>query len=278
MTKKYIGIILFLILFLTPFYLTFAQTSNAGFIPGNIWYSKDPFEEGDKIKIYTLIYNPDSRQLSGTVFFFDKTIFLGSKSFTVAGKGIQDVSIDWTATIGDHTIFGQIQDAKFLTANNIYQNASLSETKTSESKRSVSKKITLNTIGENISDSNTVSNIQNFVKENTPEVVSKTIDTTVSSVEEFREKIGTFSENKKEEVKKEIKIIEDSKITQNSDATKKDTEINPINQNTFLKPFKYAELFALTVFSAVFNNKYIFYGLIVLIIFFVIRYIIRKIF
>src|SRR3989338_5661631 len=48
----------------------YAQSSNAGFVPGNIWYSLDPFLEGDKIKIYTLIFNPDPRELSGTVIFF----------------------------------------------------------------------------------------------------------------------------------------------------------------------------------------------------------------
>ena len=56
-----------------------AQSSNTGFVPGNIWYSKDPFEEGDKVKIYTFIFNPDSRELSGTVIFFDKTVLLGKK-------------------------------------------------------------------------------------------------------------------------------------------------------------------------------------------------------
>jgi len=55
----------------------YAQSSNAGFVPGNIWYSLDPFLEGDKIKIYTLIFNPDPRELSGTVVFFDNSVFLG---------------------------------------------------------------------------------------------------------------------------------------------------------------------------------------------------------
>ena len=51
MVLKRIGIVLFLIFFLLPNHNLRAQDSNAGFVPGNIWYSQDPFEEGDKIKI-----------------------------------------------------------------------------------------------------------------------------------------------------------------------------------------------------------------------------------
>src|ERR1035437_2096929 len=103
MFKKYILILSFLILILFPLYKISAQTSNVGFIPANIWYSKDPFEEGDKIKIYTLVFNPDSRELSGTVLFFDDTVFLGKQDFVVPAKGVKTISIDWTVIAGDHT-------------------------------------------------------------------------------------------------------------------------------------------------------------------------------
>src|SRR3989344_4963797 len=96
--------VLILIVFLLPINKIIAQTSNAGFVPGNIWYSTDPFEEGDKIKIYTLIFNPDARELSGTVIFFDNSIFLGKKDFVAPAKGVKDISIDWTAAAGSHSI------------------------------------------------------------------------------------------------------------------------------------------------------------------------------
>ena len=93
MTQKKFLIFLFLTL-LFPINKISAEIANVGFIPDNIWYSKDPFFEGDKIKIYTLIFNPDGRELSGTVSFFDKTILLGKKDFRVSGNGVKDISID----------------------------------------------------------------------------------------------------------------------------------------------------------------------------------------
>src|SRR5438552_250675 len=104
--------ILVLLFFLMP--VGALAQSNAGFIPSNIWYSKDPFEEGDKIKIYTLIFNPDSRQLSGTVSFFDQDNLLGKKTFTVTAKGVKDIAIDWMATVGSHKIYAKIESAQFL--------------------------------------------------------------------------------------------------------------------------------------------------------------------
>ena len=43
--------------------------------------------------------------------------------------------------------------------------------------------------------------------------------------------------------------------------------------NKFLKPFKYLELFFFTLVSFVFNNKFIFYGIVVAVILLVLRYI-----
>jgi len=293
--KKFINILILLTVLFTPFYITFAQTS-AGFIPGNIWYSKDPFVEGDNIKIYTLIYNPDARQFSGTVFFFDKTTFLGSKDFSVEGKGLKDVSVDWKVTAGDHLIFGQIQNAKFLESNGISEKVTLVEIKTSESNRNVPKTLTADTSNTSQgastdSNSNVISNAGNLISQNTPSIVSDTISniskvatSTISGVENIRNNIGTTTEKQKEKISAEIKNLNSDKIsattkTKKTDSIKTTTPSDTkTEQSTIEKPFKYTQLFALSLFSVIFNNKYIFYGLIVLIIFLLARFLVRKFF
>src|SRR3989338_8628539 len=195
MALKKIGTILFLIFSLLPIQKIFAQDSNAGFVPGNIWYSQDPFEEGDKIKIYTLIFNPDERELSGTVIFFDSSVFLGKKDFTASAKGIKDVSIDWTATVGDHNIFGKIENSRFLVSGEkserTYEDVYLSGNETSKSSRRVNKKIvsvssdtiftniglaaenTGNIVGDYLKNTKEAAGVA--MKENTPSVVIKPI-------------------------------------------------------------------------------------------------------
>ena len=167
MNLKKAGIVLFVVFSLLPIGKVLAQTTNAGFVPQNIWYSIDPFTEGDKIKIYTLIFNPDTRSFSGTVDFFDNNTLLGTKDFNVAGTSAKDVFISWTVTAGDHQIFGQIENAKFLNSNGSYTNISITDNKTSTSSRTVASKIVAQNINNGINSAdqafnNTVNSIQNI--------------------------------------------------------------------------------------------------------------------
>ncbi len=273
MSKKTV-IILFLLFTILPI-KSYAQVSNAGFVPGNIWYSIDPFEEGDKIKIYTLIFNPDERELSGTVVFFDNNIFLGKKDFIALAKGVKDISIDWMATVGAHNIFGKIENAKFLVSKGKYEEVYLAENETSKSSRTVSKKIILKTtnISENpdsIIDSvssigsESIKNIEKVIEEKTPEFITKPVILTTNTIEKLRSDTGTFLKEEKETVQNQIKALNNAKTsgdTENTEASK------------FLKPFKYTELFFFTFLSFIFNNKFIFYIILAFIIFFLLRYI-----
>lgn len=275
---KKVGIVLLLMFALLPIKIH-AQATNAGFVPGNIWYSQDPFEEGDRIKIYTLIFNPDPKELVGTVIFFDNNIFLGKKDFTALAKAVKDVSIDWAVTVGEHKIFGKIENSKFLLSNGKYEEVYLVENKTQESVRTVNKKASLKTSDLNanlssIMDSagnaglDSIKNIEKSIKEKIPDSVSKPLSLTTNTIEILRQDIGTTSEKKKREVKNEIEFL-------NKDQTPNG---GYVEQSKLLKPFKYTELFFLTFASSVFNNKFIFYITLAFIIFFLLTYIWRSVF
>ncbi len=270
MKTKNIVLTLILLFYLFPIGKIFAQIPNVGFIPSNIWYSKDPFEEGDKIKIYTLLYNPDSRELSGNVIFFDNTTLLGQKSFKIASKAVKDLSIDWTVEAGNHTIFAKIENAKFLNSNGSYEEVYLAENKTEESKSNVPKKIITdlpNTISDKIAESTTVvTDVQKIVKDNTPTFITKAVDFTTSSLEDIRANTNTSLEDKKQTVQKEINVLNETKKN------------NTKNTDYILKPFKYLEIFFLTIFAFIFKTKILFFGLIVVILFLILRYIWRLIF
>lgn len=290
MTFKKVGVVLFLMFSLIPFRNAFAQVPNVGFIPANIWYSKDPFVEGDKIKIYTLVYNPDVRELSCTVIFFDSTTLLGTKDIKIAAKSVKDVSIDWTVTAGDHTIFAKIENAKFLISTGKYEEVYLAENKTEESKRSISKKIVAglpDNIINSITDSAVVSNVKELVKNNTPAFVTSAIDLTVSSLENIRTSADTSLTDTKEVVQKQIDTLNATKINTEKDisldgTTKVETVKEKLKStettNLVLKPFKYVELFFLTIFSFIFKNALIFYSLLAIVLFLIIRFIWRLIF
>lgn len=280
MSKRNLKIILLLILFLFPIFKINALSTNAGFVPANIWYSKDPFEEGDKIKIYTLIFNPDGRQLSGMLVFFDKDTLLGTKNFTLAGGSTKDISVNWTVDVGNHNIFAKIQNAKFLLANGKYEDANLVEDKTQESSRTVTKKISINTTNSNTSTNNggvleddTVNNIKKIIGENTPEFITIPIIATTNAVEKFREDVGAMSSDKKSQIQEEIKVLNTASKTDDPYTIDPTSSKPKVNNNVILKPFKYLELFFLSLVSFILNNPIVFYVTMSALIFLIFRYI-----
>ncbi len=274
--KKRIIWALFFVFTIFPLYQIKAAT-NAGFVQANIWYSKDPFEEGDKIKIYTFVFNPDSRELSGTVIFFDKNVMIGKKNFIAPPRSVKDISIDWTAGVGDHTIFAKIEGAKFLLSTGEYEETYIAESQTSNSDRSVSKKIipkvedTTKNTGPKTSTPDQIQNIENFVTDKTPAIISKPIVATANIIDSQREQIGNISTKEKENIKNEINKLNQPNSTAKS--TKPSENPNPV-----LKPWKYVELFFFTLLSFIFNNKLIFYGVFILFSYFIFRFIWRIIF
>lgn len=93
-----------------PAVATATTVENFGFIPSNIWYSKEPFFDGEKIRIYTVIYNSSTQDITGTVIFSDNNAEIGTTDFSIAQGRVQDLWVDWTATAGTHTISALIRN------------------------------------------------------------------------------------------------------------------------------------------------------------------------
>ncbi|MBI3634155.1 MAG: thrombospondin type 3 repeat-containing protein [Candidatus Yonathbacteria bacterium] len=111
---------------------------NAGFIPANIWYSKDPFFAEEKIRIYTIIFNGSAYDLEGTVEFLDNGALVGKTPFSLAGGGrVRDVWIDWKAVSGKHIMTAQITHTTASLAGATKHAIVLDNTETGKSERIV---------------------------------------------------------------------------------------------------------------------------------------------
>jgi len=103
-------IILVLIFTMLPI-LTHGQ-SNAGFLSDNVWYSKDPFFVGDKIRVYSGIFNSSSSDIQGLVEFYKDSEPLGQAEFLVEGGGnLVRVWTDWEAQKGEYIFSAKITKA-----------------------------------------------------------------------------------------------------------------------------------------------------------------------
>lgn len=295
--NKIFGLIFFLILSFLPVLPAEAEMgSNAGFVPANIWYSQDSFGEGDKIKIYTVIFNPDKRELSGVVSFYDDTVLLGKKDFVIPTVGIKDVYIDWTVNLGPHKIFAKITDTKYLVSKGAYEPVVAKENTSEISSYTTYKKIIpdisdikdkVEQVRENVKVP--INSLQEKVLASTPNFVAKPIISSVNFLENWREGQNSVIETKKEKLKSEIEIVkkendqaevlkEENDIPSDTEENDKPKSIGKDFRSSTSTPFKYVELFFLKILSFITNTKVVFYGTLVIILAIFIRILWRKIF
>lgn len=283
--KYVIKIFLFSVLVISCFsFFNFAnaQDSTVNFVKTDIWYSKAKLVEGDKVKIYTAIYNPDSRELSGVVAFYDNGTLLGKKNFIIPGNGVRDVSIDWTVTLGGHSIFAKIEDAKFALPKGKYEQVVLINVETEKDTSIVYKKIIpeidSKAVGEKIENTvdsvvQPVNSVGSKILENTPDFISEPVSDSVNFLESFRIENKTLASIKKEQAKQEVEFSKETKES-NTENINKDNS----SKSSISTPFAYVKLFLFTLLSYILSSKLLFYGLFVVVLMFIIGIIWRKFF
>ncbi len=256
---------------------TAVAPSNVGFIPGNIWYSKDPFFEGDTVTVYTVVSNGGTGLFSGTVEFFDQNVILGKKDFSIAPGLYQTLSISWQVTAGDHAISAQIINANQVVTGVGKQSMVPPRSDTGADKRFVAKKV--NAIvaapGAVISDavSAGLTKTQDFVNSVIPAGVKDSTSSTVGGIDSTR---ASISDSVSNSISDTQKTIDSWKPTTN--VVKGKTIVTPaVVPGAVEKPFTYVKLFFLKLLSLIFSHKWIFYILLVYIIFIILRFIYRKI-
>lgn len=299
-----------LIIFILSFQHSFAAEEtlkNVGFLPSNIWYSKDPFFAGDKIRVYTVIFNGSDSDLEGTVEFYDNSQPIGKSGFSLAGGGrIRDIWIDWTATGGNHTISAKIINPKISAPGEAERPITIANAETGTNERTVdfdinkngiadSKEIVKNTLatGEAIV-LNKIDDVVKKVNEVVPvKPIIEAIKAKVEVVDNFRESQEKKVSSTVIDVKKDLENLKSSEsaIKTDPETPKSSTEQSIKDKNAkdgsgsvkldktiAEKPFKYVYLFFLSILEYILKIKLLFYGLALAIIFFITRLAYRKIF
>ncbi len=268
---------------------SYADTSStAGFIPGQIWYSQDSLVEGETVKIYTALWNGEATSLVAHVEFYDGKTLLGARDVTVPPSEIQDVSISWKVTVGDHAILAKISSSS-TTISGKKQELMLDNNKTEENKTFVqAKAASTDVIKEGIDKAT------DTVKGIIPTSVPAPIAQSFGSIDSVRATTYADISHTKAETQKRIDALNGvTKVTTapidalpKSTTSKKNTTVkNPKKAeqspskplDATEKPIAYVKLFLFSILAFIFGYKLVFYGLIALILFFILRFIYRKI-
>jgi hypothetical protein len=280
-TKLYIGISTVSI-FLTPLFV-FAFATPAGLVDSGIWLSGEP-KANETISVYSAVFNGYDKTLLGTVQFYDYNTLLGEKNFSVLPKSIATLSVSWKVDIGDHKLQARVVNPT-LKASNSDDAIFLDWHKTSELKISVIPETSTRVTKEDSQDkkdgdesliasigdtfSSTVDGIGNFVSDKTPEGIKDTTSSVFDTLETFRIKEADSFALKKEEAKKEYDSLKKDEPASGGSNDKKDDSED--SGGKLQKPLKLLTLAGVSAAKIAFNSPYVFYSLLVIIIFLILR-------
>lgn len=282
--KNKINFFIIVVFFLTFTKLVFADSS--GFIPGQIWYSTSSMEVGDNVDIHTAVWNGESNTVSFKIEFYDHSVILGTKSISVKTKELKDISVPWKITAGNHLISAKIILSQ-INVNGKNEDILLDNNTTITDKKNILVKIPSNNSildGDNkitnvlsTEISNSYVSIEDFRKNN----LSKILDTKNKAKEEIEilnssnKNSNSLSNDKIDISLSDSKIDGDKKIDTNIQSNKIEKTNNTIDGTQ--KPIAYIRLFLFSFLVFVFSSQVVFYLVLCLLVFYIIRFIYRKI-
>jgi hypothetical protein len=251
----------FIIIFLFPFNLSFAKVNDSsGFISDRVWYSKEPLIDGETVNIYTAIWNGEESAISTTVTFYDKKTILGKRDIVLGARELKNVFIPWKVTTGDHLISAKITDS-FSNLSNEKVKILLKNDSTIPDKQFVSVKIS-NTQTASAQGADAVKNEINkkasSVGNMIPENIKKFVIDIFHKIDRFRKEQHAKIDILKDEIKQEL----DNKNNQGE------------NKNDLI--ILYVKFYLCLILSFILASQLLFYGLSILIIFYLFKLIFRR--
>lgn len=273
--KKYLIIFILIFGFSLPMIHVFAYTT--GFIPGQIWYSNSSPKEGENINIYTVVWNGRDSMLKTKVEFYDKNVILGSRDVTILANQSKEVSISWKATSGNHVISAKITSSS-ITSDGKKEIITSDNSQTEENKLFVPVTIS-KANGETATSSDLIKNELNKagskMEDVVPEVIYTPVTNVLDKVDIFRDETAIKIDEVKDQTEKEIDSIKAEKAKNDTSKIKINEKVSV--ENAVENPITYLKFFFLSILSFIFNTEIVFYGIFVVVIFLLLRFIYRKI-
>lgn len=269
--------------FIFNFSFSYAQVKtlkNIGFVQENIWYSKDPFFDGDKIRIYTAVLNASKYDFKGILEFTVAGKSIGKSNFSLVSGAFQVLWADWVAESGNKKIYASITEAKISLPGGVEESVILENSKTGEIETFVDKDTDKDGIpnqldkdddGDNVSDSEEAQKgtnplVQNVAATTTAEKKSKELEKqtipelaevgesakgAIAVVNNFLDEQKEKAEIKKEEIQK--KLGQEESLLKFNFLTKKNevTQKNVSGENKDL-----LKLYALALSAVIFSLEY----------------------
>jgi hypothetical protein len=238
-----------------------AIITNAGFGSESILISSSTPVNGETIHLSIPLYNQSGGTLSGVVRFYQDDKKINEHNITVKNNEFGGVNFDLKVTSGNHNLVIKLEDTtitKPKTAKEIV----------------VLKNRELNTI-IHVQDKDGISPVSDgILKEYPVQNETQVIDTS-SGIDSYRQDFLNSAEIKMGTIKQDIK----ENVKQNEQYEARLNELRkslPRSDGSLLTPLQYLYAWGLAAISYILANVYLFYGLVFLVVFLIIRFIFKK--
>lgn len=237
----------------------------SGFVPKQIWYSKEKLIEGETVEVHTPVWNGENDPVSVKVDFYNHDTLLGMRELVIKPQELKDVFISWKVTAGENLISAKIVSSMVIVGEE-KKNVSLRYTETDPDKLEIEKEKKI--IEKEKTETNNEESI--LISEGLlPENITTSINSNYDRVDDFRSRTSDKLIIQKDLAKDEVETIKKNKETGSSFSATK-------TENVVKKPLAYLKLFGLSIISFIFQYKIIFYGIILAVVFYALRIIFRS--
>ncbi len=256
--KKYF-LFLFALAFVCSFSLVHAEVPNTlTFLPDEVWYSEEDLKDGETVGVYAGLWNGTDNLVKTKIEFYDKSTLLGSREVSIESKKLKEVSISWKVAVGEHSISAKITSPKSV-IDGKSEDLKIKDSSTKSDRLNISV-VVRDDNGEEVKATEALDGIVDKAGEKVDEIldedVKEKINVGLSAIEEYRLEKGDQVKELAEEAEEKVEQI-------------KSEEGQEGLTGAMIKMYFWK------VISFVFENKTVFYIVIIVLAFCVLRAIYR---
>ncbi|MBP7804610.1 MAG: hypothetical protein KA052_00090 [Candidatus Pacebacteria bacterium] len=255
----------------------------SGFIQSPLWLSPQTLKEGDMATLHVAFQNTEDLSVSANVSFFDGEVLLAKKTITAAPNQVVTATATFKVLAGEHSF-----SATITTMNRIKNGQSEPMAPPAGVAKLpdqfVSKKIDLSAQaggGRSATESAILTQIdtaQTAVLNILPESVKESVGSIATNIDDWRQERGESFATTAKEAKKVADTGGATKtIKTNTILGSEDVTVSAEPTGSFTGPLSYIKYGFFKTLSWLFNTPIVFYLLIIVVGYFIARFLARKI-
>ena len=242
-------------------------------------YPENP-KDGDTVALTATLQNAETEDLRGAVSFYDGSILLGKKDITIHPGTIGTASISFAVNAGSHSFSANMGSMTTVSNGGTTEPLPVAIAKvtlpdlyvTKDTSAFGAQAIGLKASAQAAPILDKVGELQNKVVESVPASVKDNVNTTKSTVESWRTSNADSLAKATESAQKELDVIQ-KRAEQEAKKTGK-----PSASTRYIdSPLAYIKLFFLTMLSYMYGHPNVFYSVIGVFSFLVLRSLILRI-